>query len=73
MAQTPTERVAATVRAELARRSISGRQLARHLDASPSAMHRRLSGVQPFDVAELAQVAEFLGLPLSDLVETSAA
>lgn len=31
-------------------------------------MQRRLSGQVPFDVAELDQVADELGVPLSDLI-----
>jgi transcriptional regulator with XRE-family HTH domain len=56
------------VRAELARRKISGREMARALDWSAPTTWRRLSGSLPFDIDELAAVARFLDVPLSDLL-----
>lgn len=56
------------VRAELARRRISGRELARGLDWSAPTTWRRLSGALPFDIDELAAVARFLDVPLSELL-----
>lgn len=68
MAQTTTERLAANLRAELARRKISGRQLSVALDWKPSNTSRRLSGRQPLSVDELTQVAAYLEVPLTDLL-----
>jgi transcriptional regulator with XRE-family HTH domain len=68
MGQRPAEQVAGTVRAELARRRISGRQLALALGWSRSRTNRLLSGQDAFDVDELAQVAEHMGLTVSDLI-----
>ena len=53
---------------ELARRRISGRELARALGWSAPTTWRRLSGVLPFDIDELAAVARFLEMPLGDLL-----
>lgn len=68
MDQTTAELTAGTVRAELARRRISGRELARALGWSLSTTARRLSGTHPFDVDELAAVADYLGVPVSTLL-----
>lgn len=65
MEQTPTERTAGAVRAELARRKISGRDLAASLGWSVTTTWRRLNGTTAFDVEELATVAEHLGVPVS--------
>lgn len=62
------ERTASAVRAEMARRKISGRALAEALDWSVAATWRRLSGTTAFRVDELAQVADYLGLPLSEFL-----
>ena len=65
MDQTPAQLTAGAVRAELARRRISGRELARTLGWSFSTTSRRLNGPHPFDVAELAQLATHLGVPVT--------
>jgi len=72
MNQTAGERTAATVRAELARQRKSGRELSRALDWSTASTWRRLSGTHPFDINELAAVADFLGVPLSSLISDGA-
>lgn len=65
MEQTTTERTAGAVRAELARRKITGRQLALSLGWSPTTTWRRLNAEYPFNVDELAAVAAHLGVPVS--------
>jgi transcriptional regulator with XRE-family HTH domain len=72
MAQTPTERTAANVRAEIARRSLTGRRVARDLGWSTSSLHRRLNGTQPFDIAELARLADYLGVSITALIGETA-
>ena len=57
--------VAAEVRAELARQRISGRQAARRLGWTQQSLSRRLTGDIPFDVAELAELAALLGVPVT--------
>lgn len=64
---TPAQRIADNVRAELARQSISQVELARRLGWSQPFMSRRLRGRTPFDAAELSQVAEELGVPITAL------
>lgn len=61
--------VGATVRAELARRGLLQRQLAEHLGISQPQISRRLEGVIAFNVDELASVAEFLGVPVTLLLD----
>ena len=68
MDQTTAELTAGAVRAELARRRISGRAMARALGWSHGTTSRRLSGSSPFDIDELAAVAAFLGVPTSALL-----
>lgn len=68
MEQNTTERTAGAVRAELARRKISGRDLATALGWSVTTTWRRLNGTHPFDVDELTQVASHLGVPVSTLL-----
>lgn len=68
MEQTTTERTAGAVRAELARRNIKGRELAAALDWSVTTTWRRLNGSQPFNVDQLDQVAQFLGVPVATLL-----
>lgn len=62
------EATADAVRAEAARQRISGVALAKRLGVSQAYMSRRLGGRQPFDIGELARVAEVLDVPLSRLL-----
>lgn len=55
--------VAAEVRAEMARQRISQSRVRLALGLSQSAMSRRITGELPFDVGELAALAELLGVP----------
>ena len=73
MRQTPAEHVAGAVRAELARRQISGRKLAQELGWSFTTTARRLNGSSPFDIDELAAVAGFLGVHPGDLLPQQSA
>lgn len=68
MEQTATARTAGAVRAELARRKITGRDLATALGWSVTTTWRRLNGTNPFDVDELDAVARHLGIPIADLL-----
>lgn len=68
MAISMAHRVAAEVRAELARQRRTQADLASALGMSPQAVGRRLSGEHPFDVVELGRAADWLGVPLSSLV-----
>lgn len=66
--QTAGECTAANVRAELARRRISGRELARGIGWSAPTTFRRLRGDTPFTIDELIAVARFLGVPVAALI-----
>lgn len=64
----PAEQVAAQVRAELARVRLSGRELGRRTGVDYQYWQRRLSGVTPFNVVDLATIADLLGVPVSTLI-----
>lgn len=70
MEQTTTERTAAVVRAEVARRKIRTAELAALLDLSRTTVWRRLNGEYPFDVAELAAIAAHLDVPIGTFFAT---
>lgn len=61
-------RVAEEIRALLARRRMSGRELARKLDVSPSWVSYRLTGTQPIDINDLVSIAKVLGVKASDII-----
>jgi transcriptional regulator with XRE-family HTH domain len=63
-----TDRVAAEIRAELARQNISHRQLGEALGIHQTQATRRLRGEIAFNTAELETVAEFLGVPVSNFL-----
>jgi transcriptional regulator with XRE-family HTH domain len=73
MTTTVTQSVASEVRAELARKRIPQADLAEVLGVSQAGISRRLSGDTPFDVNEVAAVADFLGVPIALLFGDSAA
>jgi len=68
MPTTTTQRVAAEIRAGLARRGLTQGDLAAALGLSQAAVSRRLTGEVPIDVEELTAVADWLGVPLSALL-----
>lgn len=69
--------VAEEVRAYLARKRISVREAARRLGIGQTALHRRVTGEIPFDVGELAAIAQMLDTPVEQffagLVDSKAA
>jgi hypothetical protein len=66
--EAPHAHTASVVRAELARRRISGRALGSRLAWSERTTRRRLGGVTPFTVTELAAISEYLEVPFEDLI-----
>jgi transcriptional regulator with XRE-family HTH domain len=64
----PAERVAANVRAELGRHRRTQTALAQHLGLSQTAVSRRLLGQVPFDVNEVHSLAAWLGVPVTVLL-----
>jgi transcriptional regulator with XRE-family HTH domain len=63
-----SERVAASVRAEMARRRVSQQALADVLGHSQAWISRRVSGEVEFTVDELRRVAAALVVPLAQLL-----
>jgi transcriptional regulator with XRE-family HTH domain len=63
------DRVAANVRAELARHRITQAAAAERTGITQSSLSRRLTCEQPFDIAELAELADLMGINLVDLVD----
>lgn len=61
-------RVAAEVRAEMARQGCTQTVLAERVARDQHFISRRLSGKVPFAVDEIAAVAKALGVPLSELL-----
>lgn len=66
--KTLSPRVAEEIRALLARRRISGRQLASALNVSPSWVSYRLTGTQPIDLDDLERIADYLEVEVTDLI-----
>jgi len=62
------QRIASNVRAEIARAGHTQSSLARQLNRSQSSLSRRLSGELPFDVHELTEIADALGVTLGTLI-----
>jgi transcriptional regulator with XRE-family HTH domain len=65
---TLSELVAEEIRALMARRKVSGRELSAKLGVSPSWISYRLSGKQPIDVNDLLRIANVLGVGVHDLL-----
>lgn len=63
--------IAAAVRAALARKMVSQRQLASHISITETALSRRLRGKVPFLASELAAVAEYLDISQAELTARS--
>jgi transcriptional regulator with XRE-family HTH domain len=68
---TLSERVAEEIRAALARRRMSGRQLAAALGVSQTWMSTRLNGVTPIDLNDLERIAGVINVEVSDLLPPS--
>ena len=68
MAKSVSVSVASNVRAELARRGLTQRELADKLGLTQTAISSRLRGIVAFDVDELAVVAETLGVRIESLM-----
>mgnify|MGYP002737470240 CR=1 FL=1 len=71
--QTPSQRVAGNVRAELARRGISQAELAVKLNRSQPFVSRRILGKVPFNIEDLSDIARILDIPMALLVDGVAA
>ena len=63
----PHQVVAANVRAELARRRLTGVAVARELGLTQPAMSRRLTGDVPFTAVEVWRLSQILDVPIESL------
>lgn len=72
MDESHDQKVAAEVRAELGRRSLSCAALARMTGIKEPSLRRRLKGSAPFRVAELETVAEVLHVPVQKFLSGAA-
>ncbi|WP_291053633.1 hypothetical protein [Herbiconiux sp.] len=68
---TLSTRVAGAVKAELARRDLSGHDLVEPLRLGRNAVYARLRGERPFDMAELALIVDFLDLSMDELLASA--
>lgn len=68
-----TKLTAEVVREQLTRRGITAYRLSRDLGWSASTARRRLRGDFPFTVAELAQIAAYLDVPVAALIHDAEA
>jgi cyanate lyase len=73
MTQTLQGRVAAEVRAELARKRMTQGALADALGRSDAYVTRRLTGETAFDLTEVEKIAEILRVPVQQLIGECAA
>lgn len=62
------QRVAAEIRAEMARQGVTAPTVAQATDMSRSTLHRKLTDRATFTIAEAAAVCATLGVPLSEMV-----
>jgi len=63
---------AANVRAELARRSITRQQLGAAIGMGRESLSRRLREQTDFTVGEITSIADYLGIPVCDLLNGAA-
>jgi len=59
-----TQYVAAEIRAQLARRRMSGHEAARRLGWHQTQMHRRMTGDRPIHAHHVFQIAQLLDVPV---------
>ena len=64
MSSTPSlgSQVAGALRAEMARKRLTSKDLAVALNCSQSSASRRMAGATPLDLDELTRIAEWLGV-----------
>lgn len=64
--------VAANVRAEMARQRKRQADLGEVLGLTQGAVSKRMSGTVALDVDEIGKIADFLGVPVSSLLDVAA-
>lgn len=70
--QSFTEQVAVEIRVALARRGIRQAELAKLLGRNDQWLSVRVRGLQPIDLNDLAEIAAGLGVPVAELLPSSA-
>lgn len=73
MKDSHTERVAAAVRAEMARRRVTQQTVADRLGITQMSVSRRLRGLTPFTAGEVLMVADLLGVDPATLMPSEPA
>ena len=68
-----SQRLAAEVRAELARQKRTATEAAATIGVTPATMGRRLSGETPFNVIEIASICRWLGVEPAVLMKRAEA
>ncbi len=66
-----SRRVIGAVKAELARRDLSGADLVQPLEIGRNAIYSRLKGEQPFETDELSKIVDFLGIDMDTLMASA--
>ena len=66
-----SRRIIGAVKAELARRDLSGADLVPVLGIGRNAVYARLNGERPFETDELAKIVEFLGIDMDTLLASA--
>lgn len=67
-----SQATAANLRAELARRRMSGRELARRIHKPPMWTQRRLAGTLDITLDDLALICGALDIPMASVIEEAA-
>lgn len=70
-AQTTRDGLAAEVRAQMGRKRVTARALARSIGISDGALSERLNGARPFNTDQLVRIAEVLDMDLLALFEAA--
>lgn len=72
MPESPRERVAANVRAEVGRRQLTQASVAVILGKSQQSVSKKMRGSIPFDLEELDALASALSVPVEQFLATTA-
>lgn len=67
------QRVAAEIRAEMARQRRTGTELAKVIGCSQQSASRRINGGRGLDLDDLPLIAEWLGVDMADLLGITSA
>lgn len=68
---TSREAIGAEVRAGLARKGLTQKQLAAVLGVTETTLSGRIRGRTPFDTDELALISDLIGVPIAELLPAS--